>query len=415
VPKKPRINVKDLLGARGFGHAYKPTYTDKKTGERKESAFWWVTYSHEGKRRYVSSKSKKKKNAEDLLKQIFTDIWQGRLPWVGRNEPTLDQILKLVETHYANQKLKTASRLPLLTKRMKAFPFFEKGAVRARKITEARIEEYTAWRLKSPKGNAPGTINLELSMLGQAFRIAVNRLDEDGRPMLERMPKIAMLKVPPARQRFPEQHEFQALHAALLAGDKRSSPGDLADLATFYHLTGWRNAEPRSLSWSQVNWFRNTLTLEARFAKNGQPLEYPFGADPDLEALLRKRRKATDEAERELGKPVPWIFHRAGQPIRSFWQAWRKACVSIGLPATGPRSLRPHDFRRARARDLMDATADPFLTCELVGWRDLDSLARYRIVNTEDREGALAKAQALRQTRQAALAGVEKIDDRKKG
>lgn len=196
-------------------------------------------------------------------------------------------------------------------------------------------------------------------------------------------------------------------------GGREALPEDVADLATFYYLTGWRNAEPRSLRWDQVSWFRKTLTLDARFSKNGEPLEYPFGADPDLEELLRRRRKVTDEAELRSGAAVPWIFHRQGRPIRSFWNAWAKACERIGLPAKGPRSLRPHDFRRARARDLMDATADPFLTCELVGWKSLDMLARYRITNTADREGALAKVRALREARQAALEAVPKVGGEK--
>lgn len=413
MPKKKRFNIKDLLGARGFGHSYRPTYTDKKTGELKRSAFWWVVYSHEGKRHHASSKSKKKKDADDLLKQIFTDIWQGRLPWVERKEPSLDDILALVVTQHKNKGNRSEKSLALCIRRLKRFPFFDGGAVRARKITEARVEEYKAWRLDWPKGNAPATINLELSLLGQAFRLAVRRLDEEGRPMLERMPHVAMMKVPPPRQRFAEEHEFQALYAALLAGDRRSSPEDVADLALFYRLTGWRNSEPRSLRWEQVNWFRKVLTLDARFSKNGEPLEYPFGADPHLEALLRKRLKATENAERDLGASVPWIFHRAGRPIRSFRHAWVEACKRVGIPTAGPLSLRPHDFRRARARDLMDATADPFLTCELVGWKSLEMLARYRITNVADRSSALAKVTELRDAQQAAIAAIPKVE--KKG
>ena len=40
------------MGARPFGHLYRPKYRDRKTGERREGSFWWLKYNdQDGKTR----------------------------------------------------------------------------------------------------------------------------------------------------------------------------------------------------------------------------------------------------------------------------------------------------------------------------------------------------------------------------
>jgi len=42
-----------------------------------------------------------------------------------------------------------------------------------------------------------------------------------------------------------------------------------------------------------------------------------------------------------------WVFHRRGQPIRSFRTAWR-----LGGRRAGLVGMLPHDFRRTAVRNL---------------------------------------------------------------
>lgn len=47
---------------------------------------------------------------------------------------------------------------------------------------------------------------------------------------------------------------------------------------------------------------------------------------------------------------VPWVFHRRGKPIRDVLYSWRKACAAARVVGR-----IPHDFRRTRVRDLLNA------------------------------------------------------------
>lgn len=39
---------------RGLGHLYHPTYADKKTGQLRQSATWWIQYYVRGKARKLT-------------------------------------------------------------------------------------------------------------------------------------------------------------------------------------------------------------------------------------------------------------------------------------------------------------------------------------------------------------------------
>lgn len=48
------------------------------------------------------------------------------------------------------------------------------------------------------------------------------------------------------------------------------------------------------------------------------------------------------------GTICPVVFHRDGKPIRSFDDAWKKACGAAGAPGKVP-----HDFQRTAVRNLV--------------------------------------------------------------
>lgn len=62
---------------RGLGLVYQPTYVDKRTGERKTAATWWIQYSVRGKRFRESSGSGNRADAMKLLKQRIGEAAQG--------------------------------------------------------------------------------------------------------------------------------------------------------------------------------------------------------------------------------------------------------------------------------------------------------------------------------------------------
>jgi hypothetical protein len=53
---------------RGFGYIFRPRYSDKKTGERKVSEIWWVSYQKGGKQIRESAHTANESEAWRFLK-----------------------------------------------------------------------------------------------------------------------------------------------------------------------------------------------------------------------------------------------------------------------------------------------------------------------------------------------------------
>lgn len=389
-----------LVGARKFGRIFKPKFKDRKTGETRESSFWFIRYScpecrkggaHPGKKHLVRTRSTKVEDAEQTRWKIFGELFAGQLPWIKKDPVSLLALLDMVSGHYTRNKRKSEDRMLRSRKHVLSFPGFLEGALPHTKAA-TKLEEYVEFRQKADAAN--GTINRELALIRMAYRLGRKRHDEEGVPLVKLVPSVDMLQEASPKEGFFEHHEFEAVRAEIL---KLTHGGEaIADLATFYYLTGWRRDEVVSLRWDQVNWFRKTITLRRDSTKAGEPWELPFGDFPRLEDLLRRRLKRTEEAQRKSGAQVANVFHRDGRPVVYFRDTWNMACANAKVKRT------PHDFRRTAARNWIDAGVDPLLACELVGWKTTAMLKRYRITRLKDRESAVSKLAELHESQRSA-------------
>jgi transposase-like protein len=94
----------------------------------------------------------------------------------------------------------------------------------------------------------------------------------------------------------------------------------------------------------------------------------------------------TRELERQTGKVIPWIFHRNGRPIRSFRDAWRRACLAAGVPG-----WLSHEFRRTAVRNLERVGVPRSAAMAMVGHKTEAIYRRYAILD----EGPLPEAAML--------------------
>jgi hypothetical protein len=62
---------------RGLGIIYQPTYLDKRTGEQKTAATWWIQYYVRGKRFPESAGSSNRADAVKMLKRRIGEAGQG--------------------------------------------------------------------------------------------------------------------------------------------------------------------------------------------------------------------------------------------------------------------------------------------------------------------------------------------------
>jgi len=72
--------------------------------------------------------------------------------------------------------------------------------------------------------------------------------------------------------------------------------------------------------------------------------------------------RITENLQRRRKVVCPRVFHRAGQPIKSFRVAFRTACKDAGCPG---RVL--HDFRRTAVRDLVRAGIHERVAMQMTG------------------------------------------------
>jgi integrase len=121
------------------------------------------------------------------------------------------------------------------------------------------------------------------------------------------------------------------------------------------------------------------VRLEPGSTKNDDGRSFPFAVLSELEQTLRAQRDHTTALERQQGRSIPYVFHRGGEPILNFRNAWDGACKRAWL---GGRI--PHDFRRTAVRNLERAGVPRSVAMKLTGHKTESVYRRYAIVSEAD-------------------------------
>jgi len=157
---------------RGFGFIYRPKYRNKKTGEEKTSAIWWVSYPSNGKQLRESTHTADSKKAGKFLKD--------RIGKVATNQPTgrvverttLKDLLDMVEADYKANGRRSLERMIDATVHLRELL---NPARKARDITVDMLTSYKAERLETAK---PSTVNYELAILRRGFRLGRHKVPQ---------------------------------------------------------------------------------------------------------------------------------------------------------------------------------------------------------------------------------------------
>ncbi len=338
---------------------------------KKRGNVWWVRYNRNGRRFEESSKSKLKQDAVRLLQLREGDVAKGIAVSPALHRVLVDDVVQDVINDYAANGKKTRADVDRRwTLHLK--PVF--GGRRVSSLTTTELRAYVAARQAAEA--KPATINRELAILKRGLRLAL----QAGKVL--QVPHVPMLRERNVRTGFFEREQFESVRKHL--------PDEIRPLVTFAYCTGWRvPSEVRPLQWKHVDWQAGTVRLDVGATKNDEGRTFPFDVLPELRQVLETQRADADRLQRQ-GVLCPYVFHRDGQPIRSFRGAWAKACKAAGVPGR-----IPHDFRRTAVRNLVRAGVPERVAMQLTGHKTRSVFDRYDIVNEADLRGAVAKLATL--------------------
>jgi integrase len=348
-------------GIRGFGTPYQ------------RGRIWWVRYHHRGEEHRESTGSERLLDAERLLKARWKQIGRGRFIGPQEEKVLMSDLLDGLVRDYEHN-----GRRSLDTLKGRLEPLrLALGTRRTVDVSGATIEQYKADRLaaKTKRGTtvAAATLNRELAALKRAFRLAIQQ-DRIGHA-----PVIKLLAEHNVRQGFVEPATFEDIVKHL------SDP--IGDIARFAYVTGWRKSEVLTLKWSDVDLEHRRIRLRPENSKNEESRVIVLTADL---LVLVQRRWAARQYQTKAGVALStWVFHRRGEPIVDFRDAWSEACGAAKVPG-----LLFHDLRRSAVRNMeRSGEVTQAVAMRITGHKTDAVYRRYRIVDEGDIERALEATQ----------------------
>jgi integrase len=331
---------------------------------------WWLAYWYRGQRRRESAHSARRADAVKLMRRRMGEMGMGRLVGPHAERVTAEDLFGMLRDDYIVNGRRSLKRAEVSLAHLRAFF----GLAKALDITTDTLSGYV--RARREHGAALATIQNELAALKRAFTLAIRA------ERLSHRPAFPILHIENARQGFLERADLDAVCAEL--------PDALRPVVRFAYLTGWRKREILGLTWADVDMSAGIVRLDAARSKNKRGRVFPFGAMPELAALLTAQRDATSDVERRTGSIVRAVFHRNGKAITSYDVAWRSACQRAGVPG---RLI--HDCRRSAVRNLERAGVSRSVAMQLVGILTDSIYKRYAIVAEADLAEGVAKLAKL--------------------
>jgi integrase len=347
---------------------------------RKGCRFWYASYyDAAGRQQRVSTKEEVKQRAVHVLRRLMGDSERGLAPVNAKI--SYGDLRAALLTNYVergNKSLRTladGTETIIGLRQLDEFCGFvadEPGKPGNPGLPVARLNTDFARefsRKRTTEGAGPAMVNRSLQCLRRMLHIA----HEDGK--IQIVPKIRLLKEPPARKGFLDKDKFGELVGAL--------PSYLRPLITFLYYCGVRLGEALQIEWSQVDLDRRLVVLHEEQTKSGEPRVIPL---PN--ALVAMLRDATPK--------VGPVFD--GTNLRT---EWARGCAAVGLGTMEEKKseagwkwqkytgLIVHDLRRSAVRNLRLNGVAETVAMKISGHKTRDVFDRYNIVTTEDVSDAM--------------------------
>jgi integrase len=103
------------------------------------------------------------------------------------------------------------------------------------------------------------------------------------------------------------------------------------------------------------------------------------------------------------------VFHRGGEPIKSFGGAWKKATASAGLSR-----VLFHDLRRSGVRELRRSGNEEKVCMAISGHKTRATFDRYNIVDDDDVARAVERRLEYQSRETGSEDGIVRREDRER-
>ena len=357
---------------------YRPSYTDPKTGEKKQAKVWWYNFSFAGQRIQESSKSTRKSVAKEAEKQKRLEL-ERALAGIPSEKPetrirTIAAALNEYESGYCvNHRQKSV----LVVQNRSAHLERLLGSVLLHDISEKELLDYMSKRLEEGASNR--TINIELSVLSRAI----------GRTWTALWPKLKKLSENHDVGRALEAEEEKRL---LEAAARSTSPLIYPYLMTLA-WTGLRADEARLLTWGQIDFEAGHVTVGKAKTDRGTGRMIPMSG-----ALRAALEHHASWCASKLGPLRPdWhVFpfcHTKrpvdpSRPVTALKRAWESVREKSGV------ACRLHDLRHSFCTKLGEAGTPESTMLDMMGHVSAAMLRRYSHIRAQARRDAIAAMEA---------------------
>lgn len=328
---------------------------------RQHGKGWQLIYQVAGERRWETVRVETRSEALRLLKVREGEAADGRTAPLSAGRLRFEDLAAGLVCDYQLTGKRTLRRAQQSLDHLKA----SFGGRRAAQIAAVDVKTYCTKR--QSEGAANGTINRELTALKRMFNLALRE------GQLYRKPQICMLRESSPRQGFFEAEQLGRVLAAL--------PEYARPVAQFGFYSGWRLGEITTLQWDQVDFDARVVRLWPGTTKNREGRVLPL--EGELWRIIEQRHT-------ERAPDCPWVFHRQGERLRSFYKSWRRAVQSAGCPG---RLFA--DLRRTAARNFRRAGLSENEAMALTGHLTAAMFRRYSIVAEADLRDAVWRSQAF--------------------